>query len=740
MQKVSKAYREAMKNPFRNRSYINIAIGVVNQNAQKTAKVDASETPLAYFSNASKPFNGFPTDSLYATAEENFSKVDGSMAFLPRSAGNIIHNNGIVSDECFGSILIEFGTVGLDIKGLTIDFGECFPTSFTVENDSEIKQYKNTSRKWNTEDVFNGTSFFKITPISMVNGISRLRIHEMLFGIGKTFTNKDVKSFLFKDYVSPISENLPSQDMSLTVFNYDGEYNADNPDSALNYMEKMQEISVSFGYDVTGNGDIEWVDGNELYLKSWSADDKEAVFTATDRFDYMSGMFYKGKYRSDGISAYELAVEVFEDAGIPSDEYYIDPYLKNIMIYNPIPPVSHPEALQLIANACRCVLYGDRSRKIHLQSSFVPDMAVVSNGETEFSNVENILSSDEKTAYAIASSGFTKVDGSLMFLPAPGNYLRTGYVSAEVSDSAGYFQENPKITISLEAEYISYGLLIRFRNIAPLEFMVRTYHENVLVKEFTVNNPDLEYVNNEIYDLYDQMEIIFTKSNPYTRVTIDHLKLGDVTNYTLTYSSDLKKTPIGTRQDKINEIRVTRNVYEKSSQNDIVLLQEEIELSPEENEYVAYLSLASYSLTAQVIDNTDITCEILDNSDYYVHLKFTGITQTQKVKYAIKGKEYVVKEVPFIKKHHPYGETIIWTNPLISSFEMAKELESWLATHFLGDMDYLLYYRGNPEFDANDLFYLELKNRDNPLIRAYQHELSFAGALNGSIKARKAVV
>ena len=55
MQKVSKAYKEAMKRPLRNRAYIHISIGVINQDAQKTAYTEIPENSFTGYSSPAKP-------------------------------------------------------------------------------------------------------------------------------------------------------------------------------------------------------------------------------------------------------------------------------------------------------------------------------------------------------------------------------------------------------------------------------------------------------------------------------------------------------------------------------------------------------------------------------------------------------------------------------------------------------------------------------------------------------------
>lgn len=899
MQITSQEYMQSMKMPFRGRGYIKATIGIVNSDAQRHLTVNNPKNDFAYFSNTNI-FENKKNVKLYATGESDFSLVDGSMYFLPKTSSEVLYNNGLVSAELFGAIYIFFNDVsGLDIKGVTIDFGRCYPVDFVIEYDEGKYSYTGNDKPyWTTEDVFNGTSFFKITPLKMVGGEDRLRIFDFVCGIANTFSNENTISYNFKDYVSPISEILPSQDMNLIVNNQNLYYSADNPDSALAYMEVGQEIEVSFGYDVLGDGNIEWLPPNTCYLKSWSADDVQAKFTATDRFDYLSDVYYKGLYRPEGVSLYDLAVDVLLDAGLEKNEYFLDPYLKDAIVCNPMPAVSHSEALQIIANAGRCALYSDRNNRIHMQASFIPDMMISSNGETDFSHVENVLKDDRKDAYALGSRDFSCVDGSVCFLPRNRVFLNTGFISDSIYMDTGCYvvcrkesntlvhfsefgsrygkkapeylyatgeqdfsrvdgsmfflpqsgddsfyengfvskdlsgnlkfefdqvktldfnglridfgenypsefiletnlgekeytadqplfitddvykdvqymvikpqsmihagrlrifqlepldscvfmdqdmhpTENPKITVHLSAGFVPYGLAIRFRNVAPEEFQVRTYYDGKEVSDYIVQNPGLEYITHERFELYDRLEILFTKGYRGSRIFVDHVLAGDVTDYTLTYNNDLSESPTGTRQNKVQSINVARSIYRNSADAVRELAQEEVVLSPENNECIAYITNASYNLNASVIDNSSITCEIAEGSNYYVRLQFHGLKKETTVKYIVTGKEYIVDTNYYIKKHHPNGEIISWNNPLVSSSEHAKKLEEWLASHYLGDVEYSLKWRGDPRTDANDLFYLELKNREKALIRCFQNELSFNGAWSGAISARKAVL
>ena len=67
MQKASDKYIESMKLPFRNRSYIRGSIGIINSEAQKTAKF-SDDTEFTAFSNGNDVFTKRAAKAIYATA------------------------------------------------------------------------------------------------------------------------------------------------------------------------------------------------------------------------------------------------------------------------------------------------------------------------------------------------------------------------------------------------------------------------------------------------------------------------------------------------------------------------------------------------------------------------------------------------------------------------------------------------------------------------------------------------
>lgn len=746
MQTVSKEYKKSISQPLRNRGYIKVTIGVVNSDAQKSVSVE--EGNLAYFANPTAPLDGIVPTRIYGTCEKNFSKVDGSMYFLPPEGSSSYYNNGIVTEELVGSIYFKFETQGsFDIKGLVINFGDEYPTILEIENDTVKHRYANDKAEFTTEDVFDGTTFIIVRALRMRNEKTRLRIYNFTCGIANVFTNNEIISFNSKEYVSPITETVPSQDTTVVVDNQNLYYSPDNAESALAYMEIGQEIKVAFGYDVDGKGKIEWLPETTTYLKTWSATDVQAKFTGTDRFDYLTDKYYEGHFYKDGITLYDLAIDVLTDAGITDTrEYFLDNYLNKVKVYNPLPICTHAEALQIIANAGRCALSTDRQKRIHIQSSFVPDMNIRANNQTDYSNVKNVLNTNPKEGYAVMSNDFSIVDGSLLFIPECDYLENVGYVSESIADADGIFNQNPIITVGLESIFEAYGLTITFRNVAPQEFVIRTYNDGVLVEKRTFTDPDVNFITNDVFLLFNSMEIEFTKGYPNSRIFIDNILVDNVTDYTLRQKIDLTQNYTATRKDKIKSINVERTIYSEAVGESVELKNEEIDVDVGETEYTVYFTKPSYEYSVEALEEienewvaSDVSVEVVKSNNYYIVLKFTA-TESKTIKYVIKGKEYVTDYQWYIQKHNDNGIVREWRNPLISSVSLARDLEEWLATYFLGDVEYNIPWRGDPRTDANDLYYLETKSAGTQLIRGYENTINFNGVWSSTIKARRAAL
>jgi len=271
MQNVSEEYREQINSVVRNRGHIHVTLEIVNQKAQNNATVINGENTLTYFStpNADDLFHDDIEPQYYVTDELDFTKVDGSMFFLPAQGASVsFYENGIVPNNFDSGVKITFGAWSeLDIKGLTIDFGEYYPTELKVITNEGEWFYTNDSSHFVTHEIYRNVSYVSIIPLAMLHGSRRMRIMGLKFGLENEFYDPKVINFDNADFISPIGDSVPSRDMNLTIDNRDLEYTPDNPESNIAFLEVGQKVKVQFGYDLNQQGsEVEWLDNEVAFL------------------------------------------------------------------------------------------------------------------------------------------------------------------------------------------------------------------------------------------------------------------------------------------------------------------------------------------------------------------------------------------------------------------------------------------------------------------------------------------
>lgn len=737
MQKVSKAYKESMKSSLRERAYIMISFGLVNQEAQAKATVDNGS--YAYYSNKDNIFGEHIDDTVYATLEEEFTKVDGSMFFLPRATeGGRYYDTGIVSDKLVSEarceVIISLNTIATDFKGLTINFGENYPVDFDIVGSTgqTIEFRGNTKSKWSTEEVLENTTYIKLVFYKMKNPQSRLRIYSIMFGYGLVYYNDSVMSSALDSYVSPIGADVPQFDFSVTLKNYDHYFNVDNPNSAINYLETGQEMDIMYGYQTPGSDTIEWIQGNHLWCSEWESDDNTATIRCQDIFRNMDGEYVKGLYSATGKSYYALAEEILKDAGI--SEYYIDPRLKKLYSNNPIPRVKYKEALQIIANACRCVLTQSRDGKVQIKSNFMPSASIATNGEETYSNAANVLTDTPKVEYATLAGNYTSTDGTMFFLPRNGKAaLTTGYVSKEISGANGTFTKNPIVTITMEAIRAYYGLKLVFGTALPAAFTIRTYKGGEPVNEYPVEKDEINTTSIILrdFDDFDVMKIEFTKTaEPYNRIVLNYFSLSDVVDFTMN-RRDMTSSPKAIKQELIKEVIVPCYTYQENNREENLVYEDIDVIAGEVETY--YIQDPSYGYKVK-LDEVEGKATVVAWSNYFVTIKFNV---TGSFKLEVQGYRYKIVEKYATVSLNARGKTVKWKNPLISNTTMANELAAWLADYYTAGIEYEYDTRGNPELYATDIVYQENEFHDGMRVNIYRHTVNFKQAFSGRVTARR---
>ena len=723
-----------MKQSLRERAYIMITFGLVNQEAQ--AKATVGEGRYTHFSNSTNIFGRSSDELTYATLEEDFTRVDGSMIFLPR-IGEQYLDTGIISEQMISDsrcdLTINLNTGTTDFKGLTINFGENYPIDFDIVSSAgKVIEFRNNNKaKWSTEEVLENTTYVKLIVYRMKSTRTRLRIYSIMFGYGLVYYNDSVMSSTLDSYVSPIGADVPQFDFSVTLKNYDHYFNVDNPKSAINYLETGQEMNIMYGYATPGSNDIEWIQGNHLLCAEWESDDSTATIRCNDVFRNMDGEYFKGQYSAEGKNYYTLAQDILREAKVL--EYYIDPRLKNLYTNNPMPRVKYKEALQIIANACRCVLTQSRDGKIQIKSNFMPESTITCNEQAYYSKVANISLNNNENEYATLSKDYTKVDGSMFFLSRNINTLNTGFISKRVSNARGEFSINPIVKIKLEAIRAYYGLKMEFGTALPAEFIIRTYRGEESVNTYMIGQDEINQTSVILrsFDDFDLMEIEFTKTAiPYNRIILNHFSLSDVVNFTME-RRDMMSSPKAIKQELIKEVVVPYYTYQTNDKEENLVYTDIDVTAGEVQTY--YLQDASYGYTVKLDESSNGT-NILASGNYYITIRFN---ETGNYRLSIQGHRYKIIERQVKVPLNSKGKTIKWENPLINNSAMANDLAKWLSEYYTAGIEYEYDTRGNPELDATDIIYQENEFRTGMTVNVYRHTLRFNQAFSGRVTARR---
>ena len=605
-----------------------------------------------------------------------------------------------------------------DLRGITIDFGKAYPVDFTITTDNARKDVRgNKAGKYVCEDVFQGVSSLTIHPERMINGQAFLHIHEIIMGIGIYFNERNILTASKKEHISPIMEALPTIDFRLSVNNKDRAYDIENEKSTVNFLELGQKVQAFTGQEVGER--IEWLQIGTLKLKEWSSDDDKMSFTAIDFLSGLTGKYRKGLYRPEGISLYDLCLDVLTDAGVDPREFYIDEYLKTVKIKNPIPVVTHREALQLLSNAGRCLLYQDEKGKIVIRSSFVPRMTSTVAREPYFSNGTRILENLPIKEYSLTNGNYTKVDGTTLFLPRSGK-ADIGYVDRTAM----------QVVIDTEAVFACFGMQLQFGRTYPSKIGIETQANGKTVEELSFDVDRADFIISREFAPFNRM-IIYEKEPSKTggRAVLNKVGFGNVTDYELSYGRELTKTPLGTQLQSVKTLELTRTEYLDSTEGEKELAKVEC---TKPGEYLAEFSNPSYGCTVQASSGT---VSVLEIGTYFLKFSYSGSGEEVKVI----GKEFTVKESTLKKELNLVGRREKWKNPLISDTALATDVLDWVGNYLKADREYSLTYRGEPRLMANDLLYLENKYVDKLMLRVYDHTLNYNGALSGSIKARREV-
>ena len=312
--------------------------------------------------------------------------LNGTNRFIPRDI-SAIHTGyrSVLSDENAKfsgnrvQIAISF-TQDISCIGFTINFDEFSPYAFAshfkietydangqtvsqgeFDNDSTVATVNLPSYKFRYADfIFTDTWL----PMSSVN------VASIIFGVIQNFTPENISAASLIQEISLDMSKLPANQFSFTFENLSKSYNIINPAGIYKFLQDEQKIEPTFEINgETVNG------GKYVFLSSATSDDGlTATINAGDYITALDGCTYSDT--GTGTWTFRQAVDaVIASSGLDIEVSIIAP-IGNRLAYRAIPENTKcREALRMLAQAARCVLFFDRDNVLTARTFNTNDIA-----------------------------------------------------------------------------------------------------------------------------------------------------------------------------------------------------------------------------------------------------------------------------------------------------------------------------------------------------------------------------
>ena len=743
MKYVSPAYQKAIQlhrtQGIRNQMHAKISFGVLDQYAFSDASFTVS--PGVFFSDRSGIKTGVNgVTEGYASWEQNFWQLTGKQRFLN---GANPYNTGYISSTVSNGAGIFLSNPYIDVSfstphsmvGVTLQFDT---VTGTAPLDFTVTAYKNGAVKntWpitgNTDVIYQGElgiedadririEFTKTRPYN------RIRVNSMLFGIAYSFSGEDIISITHNRAASPLSTELPAESLNFTLFNENGRYDIDSSFSVITFLQKEQKVTVQYGYDVDGQGNIEWLLPSTYWLQSWKTDGINATFSCSDIFSRLNTTTYKkGLMDSKGHSLRNLAIDVFSDAGIT--DYWADDWgLQSSSTYLPLQYDSHASNLQLIANLGRSSLEQNENGGVifRYREQIDPStMGVFTFGapQVPFSYYVSgkvmqggVFEDSKPVEYATWEEDFFSLDGSMVFLPETSSYQNTGYVSNIFPNENGNYPESPISSapvIQLDfTRNITFGTLELDlgKSTSINEFYIRalrdttpqsgsTRLETVMQKYVTGTWKDGKLCFSENFDRIVRLYIFCTSNPKHQRGRILRAKIDYIMNFELT-PEDVIGNPKGELLEKCSKVIYDslRCTVWSGTPNEPI---QTVTVAP--NILTELKNSDVYYLQRFECDDPNVTIVEEEHYAYCSFIKITGTDSPSEIKWY--ANTFVSSyNVPYDSKIGDLGEACEFSNPIASDNSTRQNVVDWMADYLSKRRQYTVETLGYPEVDPGDL-------------------------------------
>lgn len=528
MKSATLQYKEDMKFPFRNRWLLEVYIGFIQEKYQNSAIASTSQK-VSFLSDNYNDYL-FKNNFIYgtvATFEKNLFKANGDSIFADEENfsypneyyGLISENLSNASNDIDFKIIFKSSRDVKGLKGLTLKFIDTYPTLFNIsalENNKEVfnKDYSNDSFTFETIEVFGDNADTLILTIKKMNlPFVRFRLKDVLFGVGVIFNNKDILSSggNYKEHFHPCSIELPTKDFSLTLDNFEEYYDIDNQESLINLASVGQNLNFSIIYEHF-DGTLEQLPSEQLELSKFDINGSSLKLEAIDflRNENNKVIINDPLLFNENSTLYDMAMLVKNEISNEDLEIVVDDSLKDVPIKYTHIDSSCKEALMMIASAARCIMELRGKQLVIRRISYAKsNLRISSNDAAPYSNINQILNPDESVNISSFEPFYTQANGLSIFPPEEiPEVVKSGYISAALSDEYGSFSNPPTFYIISDEIISTDYLTIRFKDIRVEKVVIETFNNEVPVDKMILSTLDTNILHlSKNFSSFNKMKI-----------------------------------------------------------------------------------------------------------------------------------------------------------------------------------------------------------------------------------------
>lgn len=165
--------------------------------------------------------------------------------------------------------------------------------------------------------------------------------------------------------------NISANEIVVKLNNSSRKFDADNSSSPLfQLLKPNRRIRAWIGAELA-DGSVEYVPVGLFWSLDWQASEEtvEASVVGRDRLERLRKTTYQGGPVQQNTTIYDMAVAVLQDAGLAAGQYSVDTALQDKTVpYGWLNPMSHREALRIIAEAGLAVVFADRDGAIQVKA------------------------------------------------------------------------------------------------------------------------------------------------------------------------------------------------------------------------------------------------------------------------------------------------------------------------------------------------------------------------------------